>query len=212
MSTRFSSPEQVALFLTKFGERLAPEFRRVYAGQKVGDMNARMAKALDLAIYHASDQTINLKSLGLDAGLSAFFNPSIGTGGGGTTEDPATAVPVSQALAPGQAPDTRPYKALDVARGTPEAIAEHANQLHTELQAAADGLRFNKLTPDRIEAMDRQVKNAQHFYDSVTQRAEASGDHTEVMALFNHRVRRLSNDLPAYQNQVELARITLDRK
>lgn len=211
--TKFNSPEQVAAFLAKFGQKLAPEFVRFYAGQKLQlPESTRMARALDLAIYHASDQTINLKSLGIDASLSSFFNPTVGTGGGGTTEDPATAIPVSQALAPGQAPDTRPYKALNIASASPEAIAEHANQLHTDLQGAADDLRFNKLTPDRINAMASKVKNAQHFYDSVSQRAEASGEIAEVQALFSHRFRRLASDLPAYQNQVDMAQISLDRK
>lgn len=212
MSTKFSSPEQVAAFLAKFGERLAPEFVRFYAGQKLQlPERTRMARALDLAIYHASDQTINLKSLGIDASLSAFFNPSIGTGGG-TTADPATEPAVSETLAPRQAPTTAPYKGVNVASASPEQITEHADKLHTGLQQAADDLRFNKLTPDRINAMASKVKNAQHFYDAVTQRADASGDIAEVKALFSHRFRRLASDLPAYQNQVDMAQISLDRK
>jgi hypothetical protein len=68
-------------------------------------------------------------------------------------------------------------------------------------------LRSGKAAPAMIAQMERDVADAQHFYDSVCERAERSGDHAEVQALFNHRLRRLANDLPAYQQQVEAAKL-----
>lgn len=189
-STSIVTPEHVALFLEKLGKRLAPEFREAYARQNLRlSEEDKINRAIDQALYTASDHLINLKA------IAPGLKFTMGT------------PTVSEQMAPEQTGHARPYAALDIKKATPKEVEEHANQLHIELQSASQLLRSSEATPADVVKMEGYVKNAQQFYDQVVERADASGDHNEVMGLFNHRFRRLASDLPSYKLQVDTTKV-----
>lgn len=203
--TALVTPEEIANALTVFGAKIAPAFRTAYARQRGVDYAGNINAALNEAIREASGGAIKVN-------IATFFNPAVQSAGTGTTADPATEKTVSEQLSPDTATNAAAYKGLDIAKASAKDIEEHANGLHVELQGAAEAMRASKATPAQVEEMGRMVKNAMHFYDQVVERADASGDPKEVEALFNHRFRRLASDLPAYETQVDSARIGLERK